>query len=110
SLDTLRHAMQARENTITDAAKHNYVPDSRIAGLIGPTAQKAKAQFDQRQAAYFAAHPQAQPGQGAVPGNQTAVQPPQATKLGPNGEGYDALPVGAQYIAPDGTSRTKRGR
>lgn len=51
------------------------------------------------------------PPQQAAP--KAAPAPPQSAgppRIGANGEGYDQIPPGAQYIAPDGTTRTKGGR
>lgn len=42
---------------------------------------------------------------GAQP--DTAGQP---VRIGPDGQGYDQLPPGAQYIAPDGSTRVKGGK
>ena len=44
------------------------------------------------------------------PKDQPTDAPADAVKIGPNGEGYDQVPSGGQYIAPDGTMRVKGGQ
>lgn len=44
------------------------------------------------------------------PKDQSGKNSADAVRLGPNGEGYDQVPPGGQYIAPDGTMRVKGGQ
>lgn len=44
------------------------------------------------------------------PGRTDSVPLGDAIKIGPNGEGYDQVPPGAKYVAPDGSTRVKGGQ
>lgn len=77
TLGVWMHAMDARWNTVTDAAHALNIPQKKIDSWLGPAAMRAKTAFEETQQ-----QPNLGVGNGGMPGNQTAVQPPGGLKPG----------------------------